>query len=486
MSYIWEEKNRGISLYEKAILEAEDDAAGKNDAAVQEENPFAKGGKAPIIQADVNESNDETQGNDKVLQLIRTYPEQFRAKLALSIKHLEEGKWLDGSELDSDEKKRQAVALVKAVKAGNVDVVHNIARNIANGKIKVDAGNKDLYRAKEEKSSITAKVQIPSMFDSEPDDSMWDEMVVNDFGMPLVNLGHPAVSKIIKSEKPEEECPEDLKHFKKAIYGDKRLTAVFGEGGIARMLGKMANLLTLGIAGATVDAGKRADRIIKELQEKGGRIAHRNLLSVSYKDIIDADPDNPDQTVEARAYYRGKKVASQNTMEVPVSAIAQFYSVVDPIKSAKVYLEYMVARGIEPNSVPKAESAEADSPALVEGPISAIAGAARKVPGAIAGAARKVQDVVGEKATAPKKQDGDAHAALKQTYIEYINEHGHPWFYILKPKSDNHEVDVISSSKTAQAGTSGSKVNMVTMKFDDHKAAAFMTPGEIEFYFSAT
>ena len=475
MSYIWEEKNRGISLYEKAILEAEDDAAGKNDAAVQEKPPSAEDGTTPANLANSDESKDKTQDNDKVLQLIRTYPEQFRAKLALLIKDLEEGKWLDGSKIDSDEKKRQAFALLKAVKAGNADVVHSIARNIANGKIKVDAGNTDLYRAKEEKSSITAKVRIPSMFDSEPDDSMWDEMVVNDFGMPLVNLGHPAVSKIIKSEKPEEECPEALKHFKKAIYGDKRLTAVFGEGGIARMLGKMANLLTLGIAGATVDAGKRADRIIKELQEKGGRIAHRNLLSVSYKDIIDADPDNPDQTVEARAYYRGKKVASQNTMEVPVSAIAQFYSVVDPIKSAKVYLEYMVARGIEPNSVPKAESAEADSPALVEGPISAIAGAARKV-----------QDVFGEKATAPKKQDGDAHATLKQKYIEYINEHGHPWFYILKPKSDNHEVDVISSSKTAQAGTSGSKVHMVTIKVGDHKAAAFMTPAEIEFYFSAT
>ena len=83
MSYIWEEKNRGISLYEKAILEAEEAAAGKNDVAVQEENPFAEGDKAPTI--------------DKVVQLIRTYPEQFRAKLALSIKHLEEGKWLDGS-----------------------------------------------------------------------------------------------------------------------------------------------------------------------------------------------------------------------------------------------------------------------------------------------------------------------------------------------------------------------------------------------------
>ena len=467
MSYIWEEKNRGISLYEKALLEADEnnlDTSGENGS-----HETADTG---------NPSADETK--DRLTKIVERYPEAIREKIVKAIHDVREGKWYDGQDIpDNDPRKRQVEAFAAGLNGDNdkqvSDMVHLLGQKIASGQLKVDAGNKDLYRAKEEKSSIAAKVQIPAMFDAEPDDSMWDEMVVNDFGMPLVNLGHPAVSKIIKSEKPEEECPEDLKHFKKAIYGDKRLTAVFGEGGIARMLGKMANLLTLGIAGATVDAGKRADRIIKELQEKGGRIAHRNLLSVSYKDIIDADPDNPDQTVEARAYYRGKKVASKNTMEVPVSAIAQFYSVVDPIKSAKVYLEYMAARGIGANSRAETESAEADSTALVEGPISAIAGAARKV-----------QDVFGDKATAPKKQDGDVHAALKQKYIEYINEHGHPWFYILKPKSDNHEVDVISSSKTAQAGTSGSKVHMVTIKVGDHKAAAFMTPAETEFYFSAT
>ena len=75
-------------------------------------------------------------------------------------------------------------------------------------------------------------------------------------------------------------------------------------------------------------------------------------------------------------------------------------------------------------------------------------------------------------------------ASIREKFISKVKELGHPTYYVLKAKSANKEVDVISTSATAHAGTTGSKVHMVTMKIGDHKAAAFMTPKEIKEYFT--
>lgn len=510
MTYIWEEKNRGISLYEKAILESAMleaseaklafngdvssnpgidlgqmktvlekavTAAGgvpdenfkfeadgiqitpKSDAlrvamtkAIQGDPMFAKAIAGPS-SATAAPSADVKEKIDTMLSNIKD--DTLRNGLGQAVAYIYAGKMPNGA--DPAPEQQAAVAqwketLEKGSPEARNSILVTLGNLVASGRIKVKG--EGLYSVQDEKKSVGTNVQMPAMFDVEPDDSMWNEMIVNDFGFPIINLGHPAVAKIIRSDNPEEECPGDLKQFKNAVYGDKRLTAVFGKGGISRvLLGKMANLLTLGIAGATVDAGKRADRIIKELHEKGGRIAHRNLLVVDYAQIVDADPDNEELTIPVRAYNRARKQFIGNPFEVPVSALKQFYSAVDPVKSAKIYVEVAT---VDENLAKKlTESASVLGTALMEG-----------------------------KATCPKKVDAGTMKQLAENWVECLNRNGHPPYYVIKPKTDNKEVDVISNSGTMHLGDS--KLNMVTMKVGEHKGAIFMNQKEIELYFSAT
>ena len=525
MSYIWEDKNRGKSLLEMAldtktaIMESMSVAVPLN--APQNGGNFDELNKAIADTYGVKVGQDyviQANGNRPVLQCTPEVAKQIKndpnlkqyvsgeddpakerettrtsigdiiksldiddarkRELAIGLHCIAAGKWFDGGDCTNPEQEKVVKSVMTALRSGDPSKAKETLLKVnaftERAGIHPDKKNDQLFKKDHDGKMVTGSVQMPAMFDTEPDDSMWDDMIVTDFGMALVNLGHPAVSKIIKSDNPEEDCPADLKAFKKAVYGDKRLTAVFGEGGLARMLGKMANLCTLGIAGATVDAGKRADRIIKELHEKGGRIVHRNLLLVKAGDIMDADPDNEELTIPCTAYCRSKQKFVGTSFDVPAAALKQFYSAVDPIKSAKIYVE-MYSNFPEAESA-LTESANFDGNVLVEGPFSAIAGGLRK-------ATDKLH--ITDKADDPsKKKDGGKISELKEKFIAYINKNGHPPYYVLKPKSDNKEVDVVSTSKTGQAGTSGKAVHMVTMKIDDHKAAAFMTPDEIKNYFS--
>ena len=519
MSYIWEQENREISLYEKALIEARTmleagdaklnfrgniaglvktgsvnidhlkdvltkavtAAGGVPDEnvtfeadgikiapkteelrkaitkAIQTDAMFAKA-IAPDEGKPADSPEKLSENIGKMLMNIKD--EKLRDALEQAIGNIYAGKMPSGAE-PTPEQEATVARWKKIIERGSPEerngIIVTLGNAISSGRIKIKG--EGLYSVQDEKKSASVAIQMPAMFDAEPDDSMWNEMIVNDFGFPIINLGHPAVAKIIKSENPEEECPGDLKQFKKAVYGDKRLTAVFGEGGISRVvLGKMVNLLTLGIAGATVDAGKRADRIIKELHENGGRIAHRNLLVVDYDKIVDADPDNSELTIPVTAYSRAKKCTIGN-FDIPVSTLSHFYSAVDPLQSAKIYIEVATA--------------DEEFETKVTGSGSAAATGATS-------AAKK------SKTTEPSKVDSETVKKIKTAWIEELNKNGHPPYYILKPKSDNKEVDVISNSATGQAGTSGGKVNMVTMKVGDHKGAIFMSPKEIQLYFSAT
>lgn len=535
MSYIWEDKNRGKSLYEmaiieqKALMEAPDGAPTapgtvkfkipdgkdtennhKNIAQVlakagvtpKFDNGFIELSKDDFAKCSNNiqflckqtllepndemkaataasdESKMETTREEVVKKAIETFKDQdTQNELALAVRCLMNGTWFDGNMPNAQQK--QTVEHCQALlKSGDSDKILAMLKTITGlekrGIISLDAKNPKLYKETKPGAQFNGDVKMPPMFDAEPDDSMWNEMIVNEFGMPLINLSHPAVAKIISSDNPEDECPAELKQFKKAIYGDKRLTAVFGEGGIARMLGKMANLLTLGIAGATLDAGKRADRIIKELHEKGGHIAHRNLLFIGADELMNADADNEELTIPSAVYSRSKKKVL-GKLDVPAPALAQLYSAVDPIKSAKIYLEILASDDKVAESLN--ESIEDDDGALLEG---------KGVFGKLAGVARAVQDkFTGEKADSPTSASKDTVSELKKKWVSYLEKHGRPPFYVLKPKSANKEVDIISTSETGRAGTSGGKVHMVTMKIGDHKGAAFMSPEDIKLYFSA-
>ena len=517
MPYLWEQPNLGNNLYEmafnkrKALLETEknpaaetgtednpaaetgtEDNPAKNTAGSSEEDALnprfeldvegtkALDGKTDGETATVAAKKEETKEEKpkEELDALTKYAITvgFDKDLALQIKNTLDNVKKNGT-FDGEHENKAAVKLASALKSGNPDVIKKVVevtgKAIKDGKIQFDDKNPQLYAEQKEEKSVDAPIKMPAIFEAEPDDSMWNDMIVNDFGMPLINLSHPAVAKIIKSDNPEEECPGDLKVFKKAVYGDKRLTAVFGEGGISRVvLGKMANLLTLGIAGATVDAGKRADRIIKELHEKGGHIAHRNLLFIGAEELLDADADNDEQKIPAVAYSRSKK-AVLGQIDVPATALAHFYSAVDPIQSAKIYLEILSVDDKLAQSLD--EATDIDGNPILEG---------KGLFGRVAGAARAIQDkVTGDKATNPQTSDSDKVSDLKKKWVEYLQRHGQPPFYVLKPKTANKEVDVISTSATGHAGTSGGKVNMVTMNVGGHKCATFMSPKEIKLYF---
>ena len=276
-----------------------------------------------------------------IAEIIKQYPEDIRLKLSMSLYFLANGRWVDGNP-PTEQQKANVKTFTDAFANGSKEQIKTalgtIGDAITDGRIKVDPNSKSLYSVPNIEKQVTGNIQMPAMFDSEPDDSMWNDIVITAFGMPMVNLSHPAVKKVISSDDPEHECPGDLKQVKKAIYGDPRLQKVFGTGGFSRVLDKAFNLLTLGVAGATTDAGKRADRIIKEMKAKGGMSTHRNLLMVPYEDIVDADKDNPDLTIKARPYNRSQK-KFLDEMEVPVEMLNQFYSAVDPVASAKIYIE---------------------------------------------------------------------------------------------------------------------------------------------------
>lgn len=543
MSYIWEQPNRGNTLYEMAIIrqkglmEDAGNAAGatpqqepvkfkipddknneqtartiigglsnkygvkpeyNNGFIVMSKEDFAKcsDGVKAYMDPKVNmlepndaikaatAANDERKMEHGRAAVVKQVLEQFKDRdiqnqLAIAVRCLMNGLWFDGKE-PNEQQKSTVAHCQDLLRNGTPDKVVGLLKTIMTlehrGIITLDPNNAQLFKVNKESAKFTGDVQMPSMFDAEPDDSMWNDMVVTQFGVAMINLSHPAVRKIIQSDNPEEDCPQDLKAFKKAVYGDERLQAVFGKGGIERViLGKLANLLTLGVAAATLDEGKRADRIIKELKDKGGQTAHRNLLLVDYDSIVDADPDNDSAMIPARAYNRSQK-KFVGDIEIPASAVAQFYSAVDPVKSAKIYLEMYG----NPSSGVKLDASMSESVsnlecALLEGPISAVSKGIANLSHKVAGK----QDPGKGKAD----DDGSNFAELKQKFIGYLSKKGHPPAYVLKPKSANKEVDVISSAETGRAQASG-VVHMVSMKIGGHEAAAFMKPDDIKKYFS--
>lgn len=377
-------------------------------------------------------------------------------------------------------------SVIKLAKDDPAKAADVLANGVKSGQLKVDNPTQNApdanpakkpaeHEPQAPKASMPETVKMPPLFKTEPDDSMWQDIVVTEFGIPMINLSNPVAKKVITSEHPEQDCPGDLKQFKKAVHGDTRLQKVFGNGGIVSLgLGKAFNLLTLGIAAATTDAGKRADRIIKELKEKGGMTTHRNLLMVDYEDIINADPTS-ESTVKVKPFNRSKG-QFLGELDVPATMLSQFYSCVDPINSPKIYVD-MLSKDDSPLS--KAESAKTEGVSsqgdpLVEGPLDAIKNTISSIK---KGDNENSNDVN----RTPEGKNTD-NSGIKNNFIRYMSDNGHPPVYILKPKSANKEVVVVSTSGTGLIH--GGKVNMVTLKVGDHQAAVFMTPKEIKQYFA--
>ena len=482
-------------LYERNIL-SEPDAKEKKEAA-------------------------SADNREKIIEFIKKqYPDaKIQAQIGMALRFFANGMWFDGSE-PTKENSETIKKFQQGFESGDtrtvVDLVGKLEGAISNGKIEIDPANSNLYKVTPEDKKVLGNIQMPSFFETEIDDSMWQDIVITDFGIPLINLGHPCTKKVISSENPEQDCPGELKQFKKAIAAHPELKKVFVQG-LDRMLGKAMNLLTLGIAAATTDAGKRADRIIKELKEKGGMSTHRNLLLVKYDDIVNADPDNSDLVVTVKPYNRSTK-NFMGEFDIPVSMISKFYSAVDPIKSAKIYMEtyskdddLQKALAMSPFGAGNPAGGGASGGDITErGVASAAAGAAATLgaaayaglamsiasgllvaaPGMMLGAtAYKALRDVGDnnarndvsKVTKDKEREAKVEQ-LKIQYIKLLSEQGHPPYYVLKPKTANKEVDIVSKSSTGQMA--GGKVLMVSMQIDGHQAAMFINPAQAKQQFA--
>jgi len=463
------------------------------------------------------------------------------------IRNINNGKWVDGAEPTKEQE--EELPRIKGILDGKLgetakkNLIARLQKLTGNMNTVKDANGKDtqLVQGVSKEKSVEGVVRVPEFFKVEPDDSMWNEMVITEFGIPMVNMGHPAVKKIIQSEDPKQDCKGDLKQFIKAIKANPGLSKVF-DTGVLRAIGKMGSLLTLGLAAKTMDAGKRADRIIKELKEKGGVHANRNLLAVKAEDIMSLDPDNEDAVVTVVPYDRSSRKPMES-FKVPAASLNMFYAVVDPVGSSKVYIEFInndvgkalgtgnklpeSAYDITDNSLLEEElfpaeplvettsenmgrgvGAAATGAGLVKSGIAgaALGGGALGAGAGLAGAAAlaggaKVGRGLGRAAMAAiGKDDGGydpsaVHSSsesntraiyfgkVKEAYVKKLSEQGHPDFYILKPKSENKEVDIISTAATGYTTGSG-KVHMVGMKVGEHEAAAFMKPKLIKSYFS--
>lgn len=474
---------------------------------------------------DEKDKEEQEQRAKFIASIIDQYPDEIKTKVALAVYFLSQGRWFDGNN-PSDQNQvniantfRDTIAKRDAEKVKTA--IQHIVTMITEGRIKVDPKNNGLYSVPNIEKQVTGNIRMPAMFESEPDDSMWNEIVVTDFGIPMINLSHPAVKKVIASEKPEEDCPGELKLFKSKVYANPGLQKVFGKGGFNRVIvDKAFNLLTLGVAGATTDAGKRADRIVKELKEKGGMSTHRNLLLVKYDDIVDADPENADITIKALAYNRANK-KFMGELDVPAQTLAQFYSAVDPVKSSKIYIEMYnnpeagdyatMGNGASNNQANQNnQSAIVSSVTVDKGePLFEYAGAtaqsenkqplyeyilATALAVGAAAAVPQIRNLVagvrgGNRNNAvgnATENNGEQFAKLKKEYVEMLSKEGHPPSYILKPKSAKKEVVVISKASTGHLH--GGKVLMVSLKITDpsgdHQAVCFMSPETVKKYFS--
>lgn len=498
-----------------------------NDASIIEKFKQSCDALVTDTRSQDDQDKEELGQREKfIASLIDQYPPKIKTDVALAVYFLSQGKWFNGQN-PADEKQANIVnTFVDAIGKRNADqvkmAIQHIVSLITEGKIKVDPNNIGLYSVPNIEKQVTGNIQMPAIFESEPDDSMWNEIVITEFGIPMINLGHPAVKKVLASENPEEDCPGELKMFKSKVYENPGLQKVFGKGGFNRVIvDKAFNLLTLGVAGATTDAGKRADRIVKELKEKGGMSTHRNLLLVKYDDIVDVDPENADITIKALAYNRANK-KFMGELDVPAQTLAQFYSAVDPVKSSKIYIEMYNNEDVgdygfagsqnsgsstydqktrndilshigEASSIDKGEplfeyagaTAQSENKKPLYEYILATAlavGAAAAVPqirNLVAGVrGGNKNNTVGN----AKENNGEQFAQLKKEYVEMLSKEGHPPSYILKPKSANKEVVVISKASTGHLH--GGKVLMVSLKIGEHQAACFMGPETVKKYFS--
>ena len=270
---------------------------------------------------------------------------------------------------------------------------------------------KDTYSVQGQKESVKGKVQMPSLFEVEPDDTMWQEPFISKLGCPMVNFSNPLIKKIISSENAKEEFPKNYKAFKKRL---KSAPPAANGATVLDALGAYVGIF-----------GKNPGILLREMAESGDDSVpcHRLKLKVLWKSVENADPQDDNTKVKCLAYKKitkgidkGKK---KGIVELPPAALSTFYTAINP----------------NPSGDPKKN----------DGVVTYIS------------------------AAKPSEYNSNA-TTFEQAYndfVKYLNENGHPPFILLKPSSKLSETDKMM----AKSGRRG--MVMVDAEFDGHHVGMF-------------
>ena len=326
---------------------------------------------------------------------------------------------------------------------------------------------------------ILGQVEVPDAFNVEVDDSEWENTLITSCGYPMINFTSPLVRDMLRAPDPSQQ-KRAYKAFKKQLGADpdvaKALAIGFkgtlGIGGkqedaktdMNAKIGKTESISTEGevLVEGPLSAIKNAFlnpvEVLRSIAQNKGTACHRNNLVVMYDDIDGKSGEGNDLVkVVPLGVSSGVLVDLNKSVQVPMSHLAAFYSVIDPKVSFKSYAKAMA----EVNK--KNENAH-----------TSVEGKARML-------GKKLLSKVpllgkGAKADLTAQDNSELMTAMGEL-AEYIQSNGHPPFYLLKPKSNPKEVDHWSDEKAANG------YQMIIMNRNGYKAGIILKKSVAEALF---
>ncbi len=326
---------------------------------------------------------------------------------------------------------------------------------------------------------ILGQIEVPDAFNVEVDDSDWENALITSCGYPMINLTSPLVRDMLRAPDPSQQ-KRAYKAFKKQLGADPDVAKALAIGlkgnlgvggkqedaktdmnakiGKTESVGTEGEVLVEGPLSAIKNAFLNPVEVLRSIAQNKGTACHRNNLVVMYDDIDGKSGEGNDLVkVVPLGVSSGVLVDLNKSVQVPMSHLAAFYSVVDPKASFKSYAKAMA----EVNK--KNENAH-----------TSVEGKARMF-------GKKLLSKVpllgkGAKADLAAQDNSELMTAMGEL-AEYIQSNGHPPFYLLKPKSKPKEVDHWSDEKAANG------YQMIIMNQNGHKAGIILKKSVAEALF---
>lgn len=342
-----------------------------------------------------------------------------------------------------------------------------------------DAGSEQEQETeKPRRNGIPEVTELPEAFRVEPDDSEWDNAVVTGYGFPMVNFSSQLVQDMLRAADPKSQ-KRSYKEFKKQLKKNPDIANALGMG-LGGTLGlrsgkegaktnkkaaiqtdsnnSEADVLVEGPIDSIAKAMSNPIELLKRIAKPKGAPCKRNLLVVNHNEIADKSGDSDDDVeVIPLGVSGGTLVKMNKTVNVPVVHLTTFYSVVDPNASYKSYVKAM---------------AEVNEKAVNAGMsnLDALKSAAKNLKSKIPLLGRKAKQEI-----EAKQKEGVA-AAMEQL-SNYIEEHGHPPFYLLKARSKPKEQDRWADEDAAHG------YQMIAVNVGGRKAGMFLKKSTAEALF---